>query len=110
MMPRPTGLDGGGSQPHLRSLIHTETWAGSRAWCTTPAQVVPDRVQVYGVLQVGRERGHGLVGIVPGPVEPPVYTRRRTGLNRAAAASVAAATATGVWTRNTWVASSTSPA
>jgi len=44
-------------------------------------------------------------------------TRRRTGLNRAAAASVPAAiasapaaTATGVWSRNTCVAISTSPA
>jgi hypothetical protein len=31
-------------------------------------------------------------------------------LNNAAAASVEAATATGVWTRNTWVVSRTSPA
>ena len=37
-------------------------------------------------------------------------TRRRTGLNRAAAASVAAATATGEESRSTCVASSTSPA
>jgi hypothetical protein len=27
-----------GGEPHLRSLIHTDTWAGSRAWCTTPAR------------------------------------------------------------------------
>ncbi len=32
------------------------------------------------------------------------------GLNSAAAARVEAATATGVWTRNTWVASKTRPA
>ncbi len=24
--------------PHSCGLIHTETWAGSRAWCTTPAR------------------------------------------------------------------------
>ncbi len=34
-------------------------------------------------------------------------TRRRRGLNNAAAASVAAATATGVWIPNTWVVSNT---
>ena len=76
-------------------------------------QVISDRVQVDRVFQPGRERGHGLVGVIPGPVEPPVHdrcTRRRSGLNNAAAASVAAATATGVCTRNTWVASSTIPA
>ena len=39
-----------------------------------------------------------------------ICTRRRTGLNRAAAISVAAATATGVCRRSTWVASSTGPA
>jgi hypothetical protein len=36
-------------------------------------------------------------------------TRCLNGLNSAAAASVAAATATVLWNRNTWVASSTSP-
>ena len=36
-------------------------------------QIVPDRVQVHGVLQAGRERRHGLVGVVPGAVEPPVH-------------------------------------
>ena len=25
-------------QPQSRRLIHIETWAGSRAWCTTPAR------------------------------------------------------------------------
>jgi hypothetical protein len=62
-------------------------------------QVVTDRVQVDRVLEPGRERGHGLVGVIAGPVEPqvqPPLHRRRTGLNRAAAARVAAATATGV--------------
>jgi len=39
----------------------------------------------------------------------PRCTRRRTGLNSTAAASVAAATATGVWSLSPWVASSTSP-
>ena len=36
-------------------------------------QVITDRVQVDPVLQPRRERGHGLVGVIPGPVEPPVY-------------------------------------
>src|SRR5579859_3278145 len=36
-------------------------------------QVIPDRVQVDGVLEPGRERGHGLVCVVAGPVEPPVH-------------------------------------
>ena len=30
-------------------------------------QVILDRIQVEGVLQPGRERGHGLVGVVAGP-------------------------------------------
>ena len=50
-------------------------------------QVVPDPVQVHGVLQP-----------------------RRSGVNNAAAASVAAATATGEFTASTSVASRTSPA
>jgi putative flippase GtrA len=36
-------------------------------------QVVLDRVQVHRVLQPDRERGYGLVGVVAGPVEPPVH-------------------------------------
>src|SRR5579864_976736 len=43
-------------------------------------QVSPDRVQVHGVFQPGRERGHSLVGVVAGPVEPPV-DRKSTRLN-----------------------------
>ena len=36
-------------------------------------QVISDRVQVNRVFQPGRERGDGLVGVIPGPVEPPVH-------------------------------------
>ena len=36
-------------------------------------QILANRVQVDGILQLGRERGHGLVGVIPGPVEPPVH-------------------------------------
>ena len=36
-------------------------------------QVISDRVKVHRVFQPGRERGHGLVGVIPGPVEPPVH-------------------------------------
>ena len=61
-------------------------------------QVRTDRVQVDRVLQPGRERGHGAVGVVPGRLNrrsTTCCTRRRSGLNRAAAISVAAATSTG---------------
>jgi hypothetical protein len=33
----------------------------------------PDGVQIDRVLQPGRERGRGLVSVIPGPVEPPVH-------------------------------------
>src|SRR5215470_14209251 len=36
-------------------------------------QVRLDRVQVHGVLQLGRERGDGLPGVIAGPVEPAVH-------------------------------------
>lgn len=36
------------------------------------SEVVPDRVQVDGVLQAGSEGGDGLVGVVAGPVESAV--------------------------------------
>jgi ABC-2 type transport system permease protein len=36
-------------------------------------ELVADGAQLHGVLQAGRERGDDLVGVVPGPVEPPVH-------------------------------------
>ena len=36
-------------------------------------QVGADRIQVDGVLQPGRERGHSPVSVIPCPVEPPVH-------------------------------------
>ena len=36
-------------------------------------QVISDRVQVHRVFQPGRERSHGLVGVIAGPVEPAVH-------------------------------------
>ena len=36
-------------------------------------QIVAYRVQVDGVFQPFGERCHGLVGVIPCPVEPPVY-------------------------------------
>jgi hypothetical protein len=75
-------------------------------------RVISYRVQVYDALP-GRERGNGLVRVVATRLNRRSTissTRRRTGLNSAAAASVEAATATGVWNRNTWVFSRTSPA
>jgi hypothetical protein len=38
-----------------------------------PGQVIADRVEVDRVFQPRRERGHGLVGVIPGPVEAPVH-------------------------------------
>ena len=61
------------SQPQSRWLIHTDTWAGSRAWCTTPARSAWTESRSTASFKSGRERGHGLVGVVPGPVEPPVH-------------------------------------
>jgi drug/metabolite transporter, DME family len=57
--------------PQLRWLTHSERWTGSRVCCTTPVR--SSRTQVHGVLQPGRERGHDLVGVIPGAVEPPVH-------------------------------------
>jgi len=37
------------------------------------SQVIADRIQVHGVFQPGRERGHHLVGVVPGPVEATIH-------------------------------------
>ena len=59
---RPVGSDTGGvggdrSRSQSRWLIHTDTWAGSRAWCTTLARSSRNRVQVNRVLQAGCERG-----------------------------------------------------
>ena len=36
-------------------------------------QVIADGVGLDGIFEPGRERGHGLVRVVPGPVEPPVH-------------------------------------
>jgi hypothetical protein len=36
-------------------------------------QVIPDRIEIHGVYEPGRECGHGLVRVVPGPVEPAVH-------------------------------------
>jgi hypothetical protein len=35
-------------------------------------QVISDRVQVYRILEPGRECGQCYVSVIPGPVEPPV--------------------------------------
>jgi len=78
-----------------------------------PGQVVADRVQVDGVLEADGEGGDRRVGVIAGRLNrrsTTRWTRCRTGLNNAAAARVAAATATGDLTLSTCVASSTSPA
>ena len=79
-----------------------------------PGQVVADRVQVDGVFQPCRERGDGLAGVSYrarlNRRSTACWTRTRTGLNSAAAASVEVAMATGVWNMSTRVARSTSPA
>src|SRR5580700_11609418 len=114
VMPRQPGMDGGGgSQPQSRWLIHTETWAGSRARDTTPAR--SSRTESRFTASFRRVANAATVWSASYRARlnrrsTAFWTRRRSGLNSAAAARVEAATATGVWTRNTWVVSSTSPA
>ena len=36
-------------------------------------QVIPDRLQLHGVLEAERERGHHHLRVVAGPVEPAVH-------------------------------------
>jgi hypothetical protein len=42
-------------------------------------QVIADEVELDGIFEPGRERGHGLVRVVPGPVEPPGADTDREG-------------------------------
>ena len=99
---------------NMRSVA--EALAGAGAWAVQhgdvgqlegglhrAGQVVADRVQVDRVLQTGRELGYGLVGVVTGAVEPAVDRVLHPPphrCERAAAASVEAATATGELNRS----------
>jgi hypothetical protein len=40
---------------------------GSQGLVHDTGQVIADRVQVDRVFQAGRERGHRLAGVIPGP-------------------------------------------
>ncbi len=110
------GLEGGGvggSQTQSRWVIRSDTWVGSRAWCTTLAR--SSRTVSRSTASLSRAANAATVWSASYRARlnrrsTARCTRRRTGLNRAAAASVAAATATEAWIPSTWVASSTSPA
>ena len=102
----PTGLRPGW-------LVQTEIWAGSRAACTTPVR--SSRTASRSTASLSRAANAATAWSASyrsrlNRRSTACCTRRRTGLNSAAAASVAAATATGVRTLSTPMASSTSPA
>src|ERR1017187_8094952 len=113
VMPRQPGVDdGGGSQPQSRWLIHTETWAGTRARDTTPAR--SSRTESRSTASFRRVANAATVWSASYRARwnrrsAASYTRPRTWWDALPAARVEAATATGVWTRKTWVLSSTSP-
>ena len=46
--------------PHSCGLIHTETWAGSRAWCTTPAR--SSRTESRSTVSFSRAANAATVG------------------------------------------------
>ena len=74
--PRWRRRDGGGEAGQAGSVVFAHPYrdvGGFQGLRHDAGQVIPDRVKVDGVLQAGRERGHRLVGVVPGPVEPPVH-------------------------------------
>ena len=48
-------------------------------------QAVSHRVQVHGVLEAGRERSYGLVGVIASAIEPPAALTG-TGITVAASA------------------------
>jgi hypothetical protein len=52
-----------------RRLTHTDT-RGFEGLVNGAGQVIPDRVEVDGVFEPGRERSHGLVGVIAGCFEP----------------------------------------
>jgi len=99
--------------PQSPRLTHTDTCAGSRAWWTTPASSSP--IDPRSTASFSRAANAAAVWSASYPARlnrrsTTRCTRTRSGLKSAAAASVAAATATGAWNPNTWVASRTSPA
>jgi transketolase len=99
--------------PQARRLTHTETWAGSRACCTTPAR--SSRTESGSTASFRRAANAATVWVASYRARlnrrsTISCTRRRRGLNSAAAASVEAATATVLWNDSTLVASSTRPA
>jgi nucleotide-binding universal stress UspA family protein/MFS family permease len=102
-----------GGSAQSRRLVHTQTWAGSSAICTTRAR----SSQTVSRSTASFSRAANAATVWSASYRARLNrpstrrcTRRRTGLNRAAATRVAAATATEECTLSTWVASSTSPA
>ncbi len=63
--------------------LHTSSAASTGALGASlvdgAGQVIPDRVEVNGVFEPGREGGHGLVRVVPGPVKPAFSARTSSG-------------------------------
>jgi len=62
-----------GKLVHIRHAAVGADVGGFQGLVHDAGQVVPDRVQVHGVFRPRRERGHDLVGVIPGTVEPPVH-------------------------------------
>jgi hypothetical protein len=58
-----------GAPRQSRRLTHTDT-RGFEGLVDGADQVIPDRVEVGSVFEPGRERGHGLVGVVAECLEP----------------------------------------
>jgi hypothetical protein len=68
--------DGGCSRRGLVSVVVADPYRQVRGFQGAGyylGQVAADRVQVDGIFEPGRERHHGLVGVIPGAVEPPVH-------------------------------------
>jgi transposase len=96
-----------------RWLTHTDMCAGSRACCTTPAR--SPRTESRSTASFSRAANAATIWSASYRARlnrrsTARCTRRRSGLNKAAAISVEAATATEAWNRSTWVASSTTAA
>ena len=109
--PRRRRRDGGGEAGPGRlqwcSLIHTETWAGSRAFATTLAR--SSRTASRSTASFRRAANAATVWSASYRARlnrrsTARWTRRRSGLNSAATAGVEAATATGDLIACTWVA------
>ena len=101
-----------GLQRLFPSADQIETWVGWNAWCTVldSSLCMASRSTVWRIRAVNEATtASALYRVRLNRRSTACCTRRRSGLNSAAAASVAAATATGAFTGSTLVANSTSP-